>query len=214
MLGDIYARLHAAYGPQRWWPAPTPLEVVVGAILTQNTAWTNVVRAITRLREQDALDWVRLRDLPEAELASMIRSAGTFRVKAARLKAFVAVLWADYGGSLDAMLAGPVPEARARLLAIKGIGPETADAILLYAGGRASFVIDAYTRRILRRHRIIEGAEPYDVVRALFHDSIPPDASVYNEYHALLVELGKRHCRTRARCEGCPLADLPHDETL
>ncbi len=213
-IAEVYRRLLAALGPQHWWPAPTPLEVAVGAILTQNTAWRNVERAMDRLRDAAALDWARLRDLSEDELAELVRPAGTYHVKAARLKALVAALWKDHDGSLERMLAGPLPEARGRLLAVRGIGPETADAILLYAGGRPTFVIDAYTRRILRRHLLIGGSESYAEVQALFRESLPSDPVVYNEYHALLVELAKRHCRSRADCAGCPLADLPHDESL
>lgn len=210
-LRDVYRRLYVAFGPQHWWPAKTPLEVVVGAILTQNTAWTNVERAIASLARADALDWRRLRDLSEEELAGLIRSAGTYRLKAKRLKTFVDALWRDHGGCLEAMLGGDLEDARRRLLAIHGIGPETADAILLYAGGRPTFVVDAYTKRFLRRHHLIDGGAGYEHVRGLFQESITPDGQVYNEYHALLVELGKRHCRTKASCEGCPLAELPHE---
>lgn len=214
ILRDIYARLWAAYGPQHWWPAQTPTEVVIGAVLAQNTAWRNVERAIHNLKRAGCLDWAALRDLPQARLARLLRPAGTFRVKAARLKSFVKVLWDQHQGSLDSLLAGPLEDARRRLLAMHGIGPETADAILLYAGGHPTFVVDAYTRRILRRHHVIDGSAGYETIRALFHRAIKPQAQLYNEYHALLVVLGKKHCRVRAACEGCPLADLPHDSTL
>ena len=213
-LRDIYKRLWKAYGPQHWWPADSATEVVIGAILTQNTAWANVERAVANLRRANCLNWTTLRDLPEARLARLIQPSGTFRVKAARLKAFVEVLWRDHGGSLEALLAGPLLRVRHRLLSIPGIGPETADAILLYAGGRPSFVVDAYTRRVLRRHHLLDGAADYEAARSLFHRSIRPHARTYNEYHALLVAVGKRHCRARALCEGCPLADLPHDPKL
>ncbi|MEK6676143.1 MAG: endonuclease III domain-containing protein [Planctomycetota bacterium] len=210
-LMDILERLFAAYGPRDWWPAKTKTEVVVGAILTQNTAWKNVERAIRSLREAHCLHWKALRDVSEEELARLIRSSGTFRVKAKRLKAFVDVLWKDHGGSLPAMLDGEVEEARARLLKISGVGPETADAILLYAGDRPTFVVDAYTRRILRRHFFIDDRADYDEVRGLFHSELPRDVNLFNEYHALLVEVGKRHCRTKADCGGCPLAALRHE---
>jgi endonuclease-3 related protein len=210
----MYARLRAACGPQHWWPAETPTEVVVGAILTQNTAWVNVERAISNLRQAACLSWSALRDLTEEELARLIRPSGTYRVKAARLKAFVGILWRVYGGSLEAMLAGPLDRARDRLLRIPGIGPETADAILLYAGGRSSFVVDAYTRRVLRRHHVIDDRANYDGIRRRFHAAIRPNSRVYNEYHALFVVVGKKHCRSMARCEGCPLEDLPHDGSL
>ncbi len=217
-LSGIFRRLSRHYGPQFWWPAESPTEVVIGAILTQNTAWTNVERAIARLRDAGRLSFDRLHDLSEGELAELIRPAGTYRIKARRLKAFIDALYRDYGGSLALMLSGPLEQARARLLALHGIGPETADAILLYAGGRPSFVVDAYTQRMLRRHHLIDAvrsqSSAYESTRRLFHESLPPDAAMFNEYHALLVQLGKRHCRATARCEGCPLADLPHDETL
>lgn len=232
----MYDRLWHAYGPQHWWPARTATEVVVGAILTQNTAWTNVERAIENLRIAKALNWKRLRQVSESQLAEWIRPSGTYRVKAARLKAFVNVLWEDFGGSLDAMLgngsasttrntsrmaagkahlAGSgdrIEDVRSRLLAIPGIGRETADAILLYAGNRPSFVVDAYTRRTLRRHFLIGEKADYEATRRLFHEHVNPDVWVYNEYHALLVAVGKSHCRTKARCDGCPLAAMPHDE--
>lgn len=217
-IEDIFHRLSRHFGPQFWWPAQTPTEVVIGAILTQNTAWTNVERAIAKLREAGCLSFDRLHALSEPELSELIRPAGTYRVKARRLKTFVDALYRDHDGSLAAMLGGPLAQARARLLALHGIGPETADAILLYAGGRPSFVVDAYTLRILRRHHLIDRPKAkdaaYEATRRLFHESLPPDAAMFNEYHALLVQLGKRHCRVRAQCERCPLADLPHDETL
>lgn len=214
ILRSIYDRLWSAYGPQHWWPARTPTEVAIGAILTQNTAWTNVERAIDNLRHARCLTWRSLRGLSEEDLFGLIRPSGTYRVKAARLKAFVTCLWEHHGGSLDSLLDGEIDEARARLLSIRGIGPETADAILLYAGNRPTFVVDAYAKRVLRRHFITHESADYETVRDLFHKSLPVDVQLYNEYHALLVELGKRHCRTRARCDGCPLAEMSHDGDL
>jgi len=211
VLREMVSRLKAAYGPQHWWPARTRCEVVVGAILTQNTAWTNVERAIRNLRRARVLSFTALRDLSEDRLAELIRPAGTYRVKARRLKAWVARLWADHNRSLDAMLAGPVDQVRRRLLAIHGIGPETADAILLYAGSRPTFVVDAYALRIFRRHRLIDPGAGYETVRRLCLDALDDDVPLCNEFHALLVELGKRHCRSRALCDGCPLAAMPHD---
>ncbi len=211
-LEEIFTRLGAAYGPQHWWPADTRTEVVIGAILTQNTAWTNVERAIDNLKRAGAVDFKILRDLRESELGELIRPSGTYRVKAARLKAFVEFLWDRHRGSLTSALDGELEDARANLLGIHGIGPETADAILLYAGDRPTFVVDAYTKRVLRRHGVIGDGATYESVRSLFHDAIRSDVRAYNEYHALFVELGKRHCRMTARCEGCPLTDMPHDE--
>lgn len=210
-IRQIYRRLSGSYGPQRWWPARSSTEVVIGAILTQNTAWRNVERAMTNLRAAGAVNWRVLRAMSDRQLEKLVRPSGTFRVKAKRLRAIVDVLWASYGGSLRRLLAGDVEHARGRLLDIPGVGRETADAILLYAGGRASFVVDAYTLRVLRRHFLVEDGVKYDVVRAMFHAALPADPKVFNEYHALLVQLGKRHCRRTAICEGCPLADLPHD---
>ena len=210
-LEAMFTRLEAAYGPQHWWPGDTATEVVVGAILTQNTAWTNVERAIDNLKRAGGLGWTALRDMPESQLAELIRPSGTFRVKARRLKAFVQYLWEVHRGSLASALDGELEDARADLLGIHGIGPETADAILLYAGGRPTFVVDAYTRRVLRRHGIIDDPATYEAVRRMFHEAIPRDTRTYNEFHALLVQVGKRQCGTVARCEGCPLADMPHD---
>lgn len=214
ILNDIFERLQCAYGPQHWWPADSAMEVIVGAILTQNTAWSNVERAIVRLREADSLSWSALRDVSQEELAELIKPSGTFRVKAARLKAFVNALWGRHKGSLDTMLAGELQQVRGRLLAIHGIGPETADAILLYAGHRPTFVVDAYTKRVLRRHHIIWSDAEYANVQRLFHEAIAPEPRIYNEYHALLVAVGKKHCRSRARCDGCPLDGLPHAPEL
>ena len=213
-LCNIYDRLWAEYGPQHWWPAETAVEVAVGAILTQNTAWANVERAIGNLKGAECLSWSALRDISEARLAELIQPSGTFRVKAARLKAMVSALWDEHDGSLDSLLSGEVEIARQRLLTIHGIGPETADAILLYAGHRPTFVVDAYTKRILRRHHMIDSSAGYDTVQQLFHHAMKPDVQRYNEYHALLVAVGKKNCRSRARCEGCPLSDLPHDPDL
>jgi endonuclease-3 related protein len=213
-IRKIFDRLFEAFGPQRWWPAETPLEIIVGAILTQNTSWRNVERAIGNLRAAGAMSWTKLRDLPEPELATLIQPSGSFRIKAKRLKAFVNVLWTEHGGMLESLFAGPLNEARLRLLAIHGIGPETADAILLYAAGRASFVVDAYTTRILRRHFLIQSNARYQEIRDMLQVALPNEAQLFNEYHALFVVLGKRFCKRKAECNGCPLADMPHDVAL
>lgn len=213
-IRDFYDRLYAAYGPQAWWPADTNTEVVVGAILTQNTAWTNVVRAIDNLRHAKCLTWEALAHISQARLARLIQPSGTYRVKAARLKAFVDYLSRHHDGSLESLLAGEVADVRRRLLSISGIGPETADSILLYAGGRATFVVDAYTRRLLRRHFLADANADYEQIRDLFHRSLPADAGLFNEYHALIVAVGKRHCRARPQCEACPLAEWPHDSAI
>jgi endonuclease-3 related protein len=193
------------FGPQHWWPARTRFEVVVGAILTQNTAWSNVERALAALRARRLLTAARLSGLPPGRLAALIRSSGTFRVKARRLRAFLAYLNGRYQGSLDRMSGAPLDALRRELLAIPGIGPETADSILLYALGRPVFVVDAYTRRVLSRHRLLPHDAGYEDVRAFFERHLPSDPRLFNEYHALLVAIGKQYCRSRPHCAECPL---------
>jgi endonuclease-3 related protein len=204
-LLDVYGRLYAAYGPQRWWPGETPFEVIVGAILTQSAAWTNVEKAIANLKAAGALSPEGLARLDEGELARMVYPAGYFNAKARKLKAFVEMLRARFGGDLERMLAAPVTELRPLLLTTHGIGPETADAILLYAAGRPVFVIDAYTRRLLSRLGIAPDRDTYDAWQALFARNLEPDAPLFNEYHALIVRHGKERCRRLPVCDGCPL---------
>ncbi|MHC4065789.1 MAG: endonuclease III domain-containing protein [Planctomycetota bacterium] len=210
----IYELLLEAFGPQHWWPARTRQEIVIGAILTQNTAWSNVERAIAALRRADCLSLQRIHETPLARLAELVRSSGTHRVKARRLKALAEWLHSRFGGSLNALFALGTEQARRELLIVKGVGPETADAILLYAGNLPIFVVDAYTHRILRRHFLLDWPDDYERTRALLERAIPPHEGVYGEYHALLVELGKRCCRKRAQCGGCPLESLSHDANL
>ncbi len=203
-LNDVYARLRASHGVQQWWPAETPFEVMIGAVLTQNTAWTNVERAIVRLRARAALDARAILDLPEAELAETIRPAGYYNVKARRLRAFCAAF--EAAGGLDGWSALTTPELRRTLLAINGVGPETADDILLYAFERPVFVVDAYTRRIFERLGLLAGGETYDAIRAAFEQALGPDAALFNQYHALIVEHGKDVCRARRpACVDCCL---------
>ncbi len=210
-LRRFYRALLARFGPQHWWPGETPFEIVVGAILTQNTSWTNVEKAMARLKAAAVLSVEGLETTAEPQLAELIRSSGYYHQKARNLKAFLTYLRREHGGSLDRMFALPTPRLRRELLQIRGIGEETADSILLYGGGHASFVVDAYTRRILERHSLIEGNASYQDIQELFHRRVPPDAQVYNEFHALLVEAGKRHClRAGPRCAGCPLERFPH----
>ena len=201
----LYDRLHDRYGPQRWWPARSRFEVVVGAILTQNAAWRNAERAIARLRAAKALALPAVVALPPGRLAALLRPSGTFRVKARRLRAFARHVTGRHGGRLGRLLALPLPVLRAELRSIPGIGPETADAIALYAAGRPIFVVDAYTRRILARHRMVAPDADYAHVQAHLMAHLPHDPALFNEFHALLVRVGKEHCRTRPRCEGCPL---------
>lgn len=211
LLRQFYETLYAAYGPQHWWPGQTPTEVIVGAILTQNTAWRNVERAIDNLRSAHALDFAVLAEMPAETLAELIRPAGTFQVKARRLKSFVGWLEERYGGDLDRMFATPLHALREELLSVSGIGRETADAILLYAGNLPTFVVDAYTARILCRHGLIDREAGYDEIKDTFESNLPVDAAMFNEYHALLVQVGKTHCRPRPKCDGCPLRGFDHE---
>lgn len=205
-LRVMYERLYAALGPQNWWPGDTPFEVAVGAILTQNTNWGNVERAIRNLKAAHSLSARRIHAMPVEELAELIRPSGYYNIKTKRLKAFVSYLMTQWGGSMARMARAPQAELREALLSIKGIGPETADSIILYALDKPVFVIDAYTKRILSRHGVLNYDEPYALYQGLFHGSLVPDLALYNEYHALLVMIGKTHCRPKSPlCEGCPL---------
>jgi endonuclease III related protein len=213
-LRRAYTLMRRRFGHQQWWPGETPFEVCVGAILTQNTNWTNVERAIAHLRAAHALEPERLLALGESALAQLIRPAGYFNVKARRLRAFVSVLVGQYGGQLPDFFAGATDQVRERLLAIKGIGPETADSMLLYAGGHLSFVVDAYTRRIFARHGWCAPTAEYHELQALCTTALsgPPSAALldrWQDYHAQLVMVGKHYCRaSEARCAGCPLEAL------
>ncbi len=215
-LTELYNSLFAAYGEQHWWPGETPFEVMVGAILTQNTAWTNVERAINALKEADALNPEALRTRPIDELAALIRPSGYFNAKARKLRALGEYL-AGYDDDIERLFGSkPLSELREELLALHGVGPETADSMLLYAGNLPSFVIDAYTIRVLSRLGIIStGSKPkYEDVRALFQESLPTDVQIFNEYHALFVAHGKDVCKSRkplcSECvlvESCPAAE-------
>jgi endonuclease-3 related protein len=214
VIHRIYRTLVQAYGPLHWWPARTRFEVIVGAFLTQNTSWKNVESALRNLRRARALNIASIRHMPLAELERLIRPSGYFRQKAARLKTFIVYLDEHYGGSLNRMFGQPVEVLRGELLELNGVGPETADAILLYAGKLPVFVVDSYARRVFERHGITKPREKYEQVRslvqnALAHEESDSDlAEHFNEFHALLVEVGKRHCGTAAKCEGCPLQPL------
>jgi endonuclease-3 related protein len=205
-LLELYRALSDAYGPQGWWPADSPFEVIVGAILTQSTNWRNVERAIENLKKHNVLTPKRLSKLHEEKLAQLIRPAGYFRQKAKKLKAFVAHLYAHYDGDLRKMLAQSTKKLRAELLSIWGIGPETADSILLYAANKPVFVVDAYTKRIFSRLGLISSQISYDELQRLCMTQLPKSAKLFNEYHALLVRHGKEICRPQPRCERCVLA--------
>jgi endonuclease III related protein len=204
----IYETLDRFYGDLHWWPGETPFEVAVGAILTQNTNWANVQMAIGRLKAEGVLDPWSLHSLDDEVLAGLIRPSGYFRVKTRRLKAFLRVLCGEFAGDLERMLSGSLTLARQRLLAIPGVGDETADSMLLYAGGRPVFVVDAYTRRILTRHGLLGGGRSYGEIQRLFMSCLPPDAALYNQYHALIVETAKRYCRKVPNCGDCPLKGI------
>lgn len=209
MLTKVFERLHATFGPQHWWPGETPFEIVVGAVLVQNTAWRNVERAIENLREAGLMEPRALHAVPEQELAELIRPAGYFQVKARRLRNLLKLIVERYDGSLETMFRTDLATLREELLGVSGIGPETADAILLYAGGLPTFVIDTYTHRVLARHGWIGYDAGYREIKDHFEASLPADAALYNEYHALLVRVGKDYCRkTAPKCEACPLVDL------
>lgn len=208
-LIDIYHRLYEAYGPQSWWPGETPFEVIVGAILTQQVSWTSVERAIAALNAEGLLEPKALSQVSVERIASLVRPTIYYNEKAKKLKAFLDFLKTRHNGDLNELFSLRVDKLRAELLSVRGIGEETADSIILYAAGKLSFVVDAYTRRILTRLGLINGKETYGQIRKLFMDNLPPDVKLYNEYHALIVHHGKKRCLKRTpRCAGCPLRDL------
>lgn len=204
-LLDIYQRLFTEYGPQHWWPAKTPFEVIVGAILTQSAAWTNVEKAIKNLKKAKALSAKAIRGMPQEQLAKLIRSCGYYNTKAGKLKAFAEWLGEYYKDDLDRLFAQDTGDLRSQLLDIHGIGEETADSILLYAGNKPSFVIDNYTRRIIIRLGLTPRINRYTAFQTLFMANLPYSAKLYNEYHALLVRHAKEVCRTLPLCQQCCL---------
>lgn len=211
-LKEYFEKASAELGPQHWWPGETPFEVCVGAILTQNTNWKNVEKAIENLKTKSLLDPKRLYHCPINELAALIRPAGYFNIKAKRLHNFLKFVMEEYDGDLDQMFSERLETLREKLLAIRGIGPETADSILLYAGQKPTFVVDAYTRRILLRHEMIPEEFDYHEIQRFFMDHLPEHLGayvhtplLYNEFHALIVNIGKNWCKSKAPdCELCP----------
>jgi len=211
LLLSIYKHLYDHFGPQHWWPAETPFEVIVGAILTQNVSWRNVERALANLKERGLLTPESLAQVPEEELGELLRPAGYFRGKARKIKAFLAHLFTQHQGQLERLLNQPADQLREELLGLWGIGPETADSIVLYAAGQPSFVVDAYTLRIFSRLGLLPAGTRYQEARDFFQKHLPPDGTLFNEYHALLVALGKDYCRKRRpRCNDCPLQRAGH----
>ena len=209
-LRNFYTVLLKHFGAQNWWPGETAFEVMVGAILTQNTNWQNVAKAIGNLKRAEVLEPGRLADLEQKRLAELIRPAGYYNIKARRLGNFIRWFVERFAGDVEAAKAVDTESLRAELLEIKGIGLETADSILLYGLGKLVFVVDRYTCRILWRHHLLDDEMDYHQVQELFTDALPADLDIYNEYHALLVALGKTYCRVRAKCQACPLREFPH----
>jgi len=209
-LYEIYQLLYDAFGSQHWWPGETAFEIMTGAILAQNTNWNNVEKAIANLKSGGYMTPDALHRIDNLQLAELIRPAGYYNIKTKRLKNFVNWLFDNYSGEPANLQNIYTDQLREELLGIKGIGRETADSILLYALGRPVFVVDAYTARIALRHELIEPGADYEQLRELFESNLTEDVAFFNEYHALLVKAGKDFCRTKARCSGCPLEELPH----
>lgn len=204
---EMFAALSNHFGPQHWWPAQTELEVIIGAVLTQNTNWKNVEKALVNLKEKDLLSIHYLHALPVSELAQLIRPAGYYNIKAKRLKNLIDFIAERYHSDLTGLLNEETESLRQGLLSVNGIGPETADSILLYAAHRPVFVVDAYTHRILSRHGMTDEQNDYHQLQALFMDHLPDDPSLFNEFHALIVMTGKEYCRRKPLCHLCPLQD-------
>ena len=201
----LFHSLKKAYGPQHWWPADTPFEMAVGAILTQNTSWANVERAIGRLRERDLLSAKRMSKAPLRVLSQCLKPVGYFNVKAGRLKNFLNLLSSEYKGSLKKLLTEPLPALRQKLLDVNGIGPETADSIILYGAKKPIFVVDAYTRRVFSRTGLLRPSASYEETQAYFMEHLPSQVGLFNEFHALIVEHAKQFCKTKPVCGPCPL---------
>jgi len=208
-LQALYERLEKHFGKQDWWPAESDLEIIIGAILTQNTSWRNVEKAIANLKQGGLLTPSGLKMVDDKTLQKLLYPAGFYRMKARYIKAFITFLFGDYGGDLGKLLQENTESLRRKLLAVEGIGEETADSILLYAGKRPVFVVDNYTKRILNRHGVINGQERYGEIQARLMKHLPKDVDLFSQFHALIVQLGKCYCRRVANCAPCPLKDLP-----
>jgi len=212
-LIKVFNTLYGFYGPQAWWPADTRLEMIIGAILTQNTAWANVEKAIANLKKEEGLlSFAALKKIDTKRLASLIRPAGYYKVKSRRLKNFISFLWKRYGGDLNALARRNTVILREELLAVNGIGPETCDSILLYAFKRPVFVVDAYTKRIFSRHGFFRETVSYEEAQGTFMRNLAPDQKLFNEYHALIVRLAKGHCKKNPDCGACPLKGMKTDK--
>ncbi len=209
-IKEFYKSLYSRYGPQNWWPAESALECILGTILTQNTSWRNVEKAFENLKSRGLISVDKLDSVQTEKLAHLIRPSGYFNQKAIKIKTFVSYVKKTYDGDLDKMLGQVTHQLREELLRIKGIGPETADSILLYALKKPVFVIDTYTHRVLSRHNIIPERTSYQEMQELLTNSLTKDVQIFNEYHALFVKVGKEHCKRKAMCKGCPLEYDPH----
>jgi len=207
-LLSVYRTLFHRYGYRNWWPGQTPIEIIIGAILTQNTAWKNVERAIANLKAHKMLSARALIRVEEKDLAELIRPSGYYNIKARRLKAFANFLEQNYRGSLAAMFRQPLERLRQEILQVNGIGPETADSILLYAGGLPIFVVDLYTHRVVTRHGWLPEKVDYHGIQSWFTTNLPEDIGLYNDFHAQIVAVGNEFCRAKPRCEDCPLRDF------
>jgi endonuclease III related protein len=205
---QVYQHLFKSLGPQFWWPGDSPFEIMVGAVLVQNTAWKNVERGIANLKQANLLTPRKIYGLPLEDLAELIRPAGYFRIKAQRLHNLVKFFVERYRGSIAAMQRVDVARLREELLAVNGIGPETADSILLYAIGKPVMVVDTYTNRVFARHGWMPHGTKYHSLQAHLTEQLPVDPSIYNEFHALLVHVGHHYCSPVPRCESCPLREL------
>jgi endonuclease III related protein len=211
LLREMYEAMLARFSHQGWWPGDTPLEMCVGAILTQNTNWGNAAKALVNLKAAARMSVTALHNTSHEELAELIRPAGYYNIKAKRLKNFIAHVHRGWGDDIVAFLDRSISTLREELLSINGIGLETADSIILYAAGKPTFVVDAYTARILLRHQLIYPEAMYEEIKDVFESNLAADAELFNDYHAQLVAVGKNFCRPTARCEGCPLEGFPHD---
>ncbi len=206
-LLEIYNVLQNRFGHRNWWPGDSKLEIILGAILTQNTNWKNVEKALQNLKSKRVLSYKALSKLPQEELAELIRPSGYYNQKAIKIKNFLRFLHKEYKGSLTKMFQEPTESLRPKLLAIKGIGPETADSILLYAGDHLSFVIDLYTYRVMTRHHWAEEEIDYHGLQELFEDAIPKELNLYQDFHAQIVAVGHNYCRKTPKCDACPLVE-------
>jgi endonuclease-3 related protein len=206
-LIDVYKKLESHFGPQHWWPADTSFEVIVGAILTQNTSWKNVERAIENLKNEGVLDIESIKRIPEENLQTLIQPSGFYKIKTKRLKHFTDFLFEKYRGDLDRLLSLEPGPLREELLGINGIGKETADSIVLYAAEKPAFVVDAYTKRVFERLGVLEHGAEYDEIKQFFEEKLPKDTKIYNEFHALIVVLAKGICKKKPLCDVCPLSN-------